>query len=66
MFLLEISNVKFSFSILTLLLTVVSLQGDSHAEMRLAIAISDFDDTTNSKTPSAANWGHRNRGGHVR
>jgi caspase domain-containing protein len=66
MFLLEISNVKFSFSILTLLLTVVSLQGVSHAEMRFAIAISNFDDTTIPKTPSAANWGHRHRGGHVR
>jgi hypothetical protein len=42
-------------SFLILLLTSVSLRGASHAEIRFAIAISNFDDTTIPKTPSAAN-----------
>jgi len=58
MFLLEISNVKFSFSILTLLLTFVPHRGgNAHAETRLAIAILNFDDTMIPKSPSAANGG---------
>jgi hypothetical protein len=57
-FLLEISHMKFSFSIMTLLLTFVSLQGgNAHAEMRLAIAISNSDGTTTPKTPNSANGG---------
>jgi hypothetical protein len=55
MFPWRFSHVKLSFSILILLLTSVSLQGGSHAEIRFAIAISNFDDTTIPKTPSAAN-----------
>jgi hypothetical protein len=49
---------KFSFSILTLLLTFVSHQGgNAHAETRLVVAIGNSDGTMTPKTPNASNGG---------